>query len=54
VVCSAPASAGQSWSGSLNTSWAPGAQGTVSALVTGTYRSGGTASASTATTWPRP
>lgn len=54
VACSAPASAGQSWSGSLSTSWAPGAQGTVSALVTGTYRSGGTASASTATTWPKP
>jgi hypothetical protein len=54
IACSAPPSASQNWSGSVNTSWAAGAQGTVRAVVTGTYRSGSSASASTATTWPHP
>lgn len=54
ITCSAPPSTSQNWSGGVNTSWATGAQGTVRALVTGTYRSGSPAAASTATTWPHP
>ena len=52
ITCTASASSSQNWSGSVSTRWASGASGAVQASVTGTYQSGGRASATAATTWP--
>ncbi|QGN58970.1 RNA polymerase sigma factor [Nostocoides sp. HKS02] len=54
TASAAPAATGQSWSGTISTRWAAGASGAVSAVVTGTYRSGSAASARAATRWPPP
>ena len=54
IRCTAGPSSSAAWSGSISTTWGPGSGGSVTAIVTGTDRSGRRVSASAATTWPSP